>query len=346
MSKIEKTTNTKQPATLHRLKRTLRANARSVAPLFTLTVLIVFLTLASEGGRFFTLLNFVNILQQAATLAIMATGVTFVLLTGEIDLSIASMAMFTGVFASYLLVNSGVPGTLAFLLAFMAAMVLGLVNGLVTTYFRLPSFMTTLAMMQIANGFAIYLTKGRPFFEVPTIAHTLGTERLGNIPYIIIAAIVVLAVGHIVLIYTRFGRYVYMVGGNREAAKLSGINTDKIRTLVLMIGGAMAGLAGLINTGRIGSAHAGGFEDMLLGAIAAVVLGGTSLFGGEGGIPNTIIGLLIFGVLNNGLNMINLNIYLKTLVTGLILLVALIINVYSLKLGSEAEQDAEAEVQQ
>lgn len=340
MTEAKEAVSARQRPTLPRLKRTLRAHARSVAPLFTLTVLIVFFSLASEGGRFFTAINLVNILQQAAALAIMATGVTFVLLTAEIDLSIASMAMFAGVLASHLLVNAGVPGTLAFLISFVVAIVLGLVNGVVTTRFRLPSFMTTLAMMQIANGLAIFITKGRPFFEVPAIALALGNGRLGPIPVILIVAVIVLAVGHIVLTYTRFGRYVYMVGGNREAAELSGISTTKIRTLALMIGGATAGLAGLINTGRIGSAHAGGFEDMLLAAISAVVLGGTSLFGGEGGIPNTIIGLLIFAVLGNGLNLINLDIYLKTVVTGLILLIALIINVYSLKLGAEAEQEA------
>jgi len=318
-----------------------RRHARSVAPLLTLTVLIVFFSFASEGGRFFSGRNFVNIFQQAATLAIMSTGVTFVLLTGEIDLSIASMAMFSGVLASYLLVNHGVPGTIAFISAFVVATFLGFINGLVTTRFRLPSFMTTLAMMQIASGLAIYLTKGRPFFEVPAIAHTLGTERWGSIPIIIIAALVILIIGHIVLTYTRFGRYIYMVGGNREAAEFSGVSSINVRMLALTIGGSMAGLAGLINTGRIGSAHAGGFEDMMLNSISAVVLGGTSLFGGEGGIPNTIIGLLIFGVLNNGLNMINLDIYLKTVVTGLILLIALIINVYSLKIGTESQETEE-----
>jgi len=328
---------------INRLVRLFKARARFVAPLMTLIVLVIFFSLVSEGHRFFTGINFINILQQAAALAIMATGVTYVLLTAEIDLSIAAMATFAGVFASYLLVNMQVPGTLAFVISFFGALVLGGVNGVVTTRLKLPSFMATLAMMQIATGLAIYLTKGRPFFQVPEIASTLGNERLGSIPLIVIAAAVVLVIGHIVLQYTRFGRFIYMVGGNREAAELSGISTTRVRTLTLLIGGATAGLAGLINTGRIGSAHATGFEDMMLDAISAVVLGGTSLFGGEGGIPNTIIGLLIFAVLKNGLNLINLDIYLKTVVTGLILLAALVINIYSLKLGAEAAQEIETE---
>ena len=318
----------------------LKARMRFVAPFLTLTILVVFFSFASEGGRFFTGINLLNILQQAAALAIMATGVTYVLLTAEIDLSIASMATMAGVFASYLLVR-GTPGLLAVLIALGAAIVLGLISGSITTYFGLPSFMTTLGMMQVADGIAIYLTKGRPFFDVPEITLTLGGGYLGPVPWIIIIAAVVLLIGHLVLAYTRFGRYIYMVGGNSEAAELSGVNTKLIRTLALAIGGGTAGLAGLINTGRIGSAHAGGFEGMLLDAIAAVVLGGTSLFGGEGGIPNTIIGLLIFGVLKNGLNLIDLDIYLKTFVTGAVLLIALIINVYSLKLGESAEYSEE-----
>lgn len=338
---MTKTTTVRERKAMARIGHWLRARTRFVAPLMTLSVLIIFFSLASRGGRFFTLINFRNILQQAAALAIMAAGVTFVLLTAEIDLSIASMATLAGVFASYLLVEMGVPGALAVLIALLIAILLGLVNGAVTTYFGLPSFMTTLAMMQIGHGLSIFLTKGRPFFDVPQITLTLGGGYLGPIPWILVIAAVVLGAGHLVLTYTRFGRYIYMVGGNREAAEFSGINTRLIRTMALCIGGATAGFAGLVNTGRIGSAHAGGFEGMMLDGISAVVLGGTSLFGGEGGIPNTIIGLLIFAVLRNGLNLVNLNIYLKTFVTGLILLVALIINVYSLKLGERARAGLE-----
>lgn len=317
------------------------ARTRFVAPFLTLGALILFFSLFSEGGRFLTLLNLRNILQQAAALSILATGVTFVLLTAEIDLSIATIATAAGIMSSFLLVNWKFPGELAALATFGTMTFLGLMNGLVTTRFALPSFMTTLAMMQVGTGISLYLSKGRPFFEVCPILVTLGSGYVGPVPVILIIGVVVLALAHFVLTYTRFGRYIYMTGGNREAAELSGINTKRIRAMALTVCGGMAGMAGLINTGRIGSAQAGGFDAMLMDAIAAVVLGGTSLFGGEGGIPNTIIGLLIFGVLKNGLNMVNIDIYLKTLVTGLTLLVALVINVYSLKLGASSEASAE-----
>jgi ribose transport system permease protein len=141
-------------------------------------------------------------------------------------------------------------------------------------------------------------------------------------------------VGHVVLTYTRFGRYIYMTGSNREAARLSGINTKNIVAACLAICGLCAGLAGMLNTGRLGSAQSYGLDDMLLDSVSATVLGGTSLFGGEGGIKNTVMGLLIFGVLNNGLNQLQLDIYMRLWVRGVILLVALIINIYALRMKS------------
>ena len=314
--------------------RWLRVNGRFLAPFVTLAALIIFFSIFSEGGRFLTVINFRNILQQAAALSLLAIGVTFVLLAGEIDLSIASIATMTGVIASFLLINAKFPGWVGVIIALLAGICLGWVNGIVTTKFGLPSFITTLAMMQIANGIAMFLTKARPFFEVPELETFLGSGYVGPIPTILLVSVISLAIAHFVLVKTRFGRYVYMVGGNKEAAELSGVDSKFIRAMAIMVCGGCAGFGGIVNTGRIGSAQAAGFEAMLMDAIAAVVLGGTSLFGGEGGIPNTIIGLLIFGVLKNGLNMVNIDIYLKTFVTGMTLMAALLLNVYSLKLGS------------
>jgi ribose transport system permease protein len=156
---------------------------------------------------------------------------------------------------------------------------------------------------------------------------------------VILTAIVALLLGHLTLTYTRFGRYVYMTGSNREAARLSGINTKNIVTACLTISAFSAGIAGMLNTGRLGSAQGYGLDDMLLDSISAVVLGGTSLFGGEGGIKNTVIGLLIFGVLNNGLNQLQLDIFVRLWVRGVILLVALIINVHALRLRNSQPTD-------
>ena len=317
------------------LSRWAKANGRFLAPFITLAALIIFFTVASEGGRFLTFINLRNILQQAAALSLLAIGATFVLLAGEIDLSLASIATMAGVIASFLMLNAAFPGWVGVIVALVVAVILGWVNGTVTTRFGLPSFITTLAMSQIANGIAMFLTKARPFFDVPELETFLGSGYIGPVPMVLIVSIISLAVAHFVLVYTRFGRYIYMVGGNKEAAELAGVDSKWVRTMAITVCGACAGFGGIVNTGRIGSAQAAGFEAMLMDAIAAVVLGGTSLFGGEGGIPNTIIGLLIFGVLKNGLNMVNIDIYLKTFVTGMTLLAALLLNVYFVKLGSQ-----------
>ena len=166
----------------------------------------------------------------------------------------------------------------------------------------------------------------------PRSSRTLGSRSIFGIPWLIIIAALALLIGHLVLTYTRFGRYVYMVGGNREAAEYSGVNVKLIIAAVLMISAFCSGLAGMLGVAYFGSAQQNEFGTYLLDAIAAVVVGGTSLFGGRGGIPNTIIGLFVLGVLNNGLDHINIDSFLKILIRGLILLAALIINIYAERL--------------
>jgi ribose transport system permease protein len=325
-----------------------RRRSRDLAPLIVLLVLVVFFSVAAPT-TFLAPQNLRNILAQVATLAVVSTGVTFVLLLGEIDLSIASMATMTGVIATMLYEGAHfdlpvgplavqLPMVPAILVAWLTALGLGAVNGLIATRIGVPTFMTTLAMLQITDGIALYWTKGSIKYNVPPILTSLGSDYIGPLPAVIIVAAGVLLVGHLVLTQTRFGRYVYMTGASREAAELSGVSTRRIILVCFALTALLAGLAGMLNVGRLGSAQAYGLSDMLLDSIAAVVLGGTSLFGGEGGIPNTIIGLLIFGVLNNGLNLIQVDIYLKPWVRGVILLLALIINVYALRLRTRANR--------
>ena len=200
------------------------------------------------------------------------------------------------------------------------------------TKIGIPSFIMTLAMMQICDGVSAMLVRGQIAYAVPSLVTTLGSRSIFGIPWLIIIAALALAIGHLVLTYTRFGRYVYMVGGNREAAEYSGVNVKLIIAAVLMISAFCSGLAGMLGVAYFGSAQQNEFTTYLLDAIAAVVVGGTSLFGGRGGIPNTIIGLFVLGVLNNGLDHINIDSFLKILIRGLILLAALIINIYAERL--------------
>jgi ribose transport system permease protein len=315
--------------------RWVRRRARDLAPFTTLVILIVFFSLSTDS--FLNVINLRNILAQVSTLAIVSTGITFVLLCGEIDLSIAAVATMTGVIAAVGFGTLGLPGELAMLLGALAATGLGLLNGWGTTKIGLPSFMATLATQQIASGLGLFITKGEIVYTLAPTLNYLGGEYIGSedpwrLPVVIISGATALLIGHFVLTYTKFGRYVYMTGSNREAARLSGINTKRIVGACLAISAFSAGAAGMLNTGRLGSAQGYGLDDMLLDSISAVVLGGTSLFGGEGGIKNTLIGLLIFGVLSNGLNQLQLDIYVRLWVRGVILLIALIINIYALRL--------------
>jgi ribose transport system permease protein len=225
--------------------------------------------------------------------------------------------------------NIPLPGSIAIMLALAACFALGVVNAFGITRIGIPSFIMTLAMLQIGAGISAMLVRGQIAYAVPKPIVTLGSRSIGPLPWIVIVAALALLLGHLVLTYTRFGRYVYMVGGNREAAEYSGVNVRAIIVSVMIISAVCSGIAGMLGVAYFGSAQQNEFDTYLLDSIAAVVVGGTSLFGGQGGIGNTIIELFVLGVLNNGLDHVNVDSFLKILVRGLILLVALIINVYA-----------------
>jgi ribose transport system permease protein len=187
----------------------------------------------------------------------------------------------------------------------------------------------TLAMMQIANGISALLVRGQIAYIYPDLITTLGSGTIFGIKWSIVVCLLFMLVAHLVLTYTRFGRYVYMVGGNREAAEYSGLNVKLILGSVMVISAVCAGIGGMLGVAHFGSAQQNEFDTYLLDSIAAVVVGGTSLFGGRGGIGNTIVGLFVLGVLNNGLDHVNIDSFLKILIRGLILLAALVVNVYA-----------------
>jgi len=228
------------------------------------------------------------------------------------------------------------PGGFAVIFALLACFALGLINAAGVTLIGIPSFIMTLAMMQIGAGICALLVRGQIAYAVPDLVTLLGAGRVAGIPCLVMVAAVFLLAGHLVLTYTRFGRYVYMVGGNREAAEYAGVNVKLVLGAVIVISAMCSGVAGMLGVAHFGSAQQNEFDGYLLDAIAAVVVGGTSLFGGRGGIGNTIIGLLILGVLNNGLDHIQIDSFLKILIRGLILLAALIINVYVQKVRDSA----------
>jgi ribose transport system permease protein len=325
-----------------RITALLRSQMRNIAPFLTLILLSGFF--AATSSSFATLDNVGNILTQVSVTGIIAVGLTFVILCAEIDLSIASIANVTGIAVAYFtqqesyvnIANLPMAGWIAILLALALCALLGLVNALGLTVVGIPSFIMTLAMMQIAAGISALLVRGQIAYKVPGLVTTLGSSSIGGVPWIVIVAALMLLGGHLVLTYTRFGRYVYMVGGNREAAEYSGLNVNLILGTVMVISAICSGIGGMLGVAHFGSAQQNEFDTYLLDSIAAVVVGGTSLFGGRGGIGNTIVGLFVLGVLNNGLDHVNIDSFLKILIRGLILLAALVINVYAQKLREQA----------
>ena len=319
-------------------RRWVRDRLRNIAPFATLLLLVVFFTLASDS--FATFGNLQNILTQVSVTGIIAVGLTFVILCGEIDLSVASVANTTGIAVAFFtlqdasvnIANVPLAGPLAILAALAGCALLGAVNAFGVTRVQIPSFIMTLAMLQIAAGISALLVRGQIAYSVPPLISTLGSRSLGPLPWIVIVAALFLLAGHVTLTHTRFGRYVYMVGGNRQAAEYSGINVRAILSAVLIISALCSGVAGMLGVAYFGSAQQNEFDTYLLDSISAVVVGGTSLFGGQGGIGNTIIGLFVLGVLNNGLDHVNVDSFLKILIRGIILLVALAINVYAQRL--------------
>lgn len=311
-----------------------------LAPLMTLLLLGVFFSLASD--TFLRPINLRNILAQISTLALFTTGMTFVVLCGEIDLSIAEIAGLTGTIATTLYSAAGKwPQPLPALsvepwpviIGIAVATLLGFISGLASARFRIPTFMTTLAMGLIAAGLNNFVSKGRVNNDVPDLASFLGSGRfplpvLGDFPVLIVVAAIALLIAYLVLRYTRFGRYVYMTGASKPAARLAGVNTDTVLIAVMTICGFTAGLAGIVSMGRLGGSQPVSIPSYLIDTIGAVVLGGTALTGGRGGIPQTLIGLLIYGTLRNGLDsMASIDVFLKDFIRGCVLMAALVVNV-------------------
>jgi ribose transport system permease protein len=283
---------------------------------------LLLVALALVSPVFATPSNLLNVALQSSINALLAFGMTFVILTAGIDLSVGSLLALSGALAGGLMVGGGLPWPLAALVGLGAGTLLGAVNGVAITTFRIPPFIATLAMLSIGRGLTQLYTSGRPFTGLDPAFTELGQGQVGPVPIPALVMLVVVVAGWIVLRFTVFGRQVYAIGSNPEAARLAGVPVAGVLVAVYAISGLLAALGGLVITARLSSAQptAGlGFE---LDAIAAVVVGGMSLSGGEGSIIRSLIGALIIGVLNNGLNLLNVDPFVQPVVKGLVILVA------------------------
>lgn len=286
-------------------------------------VICLFFSLSSEF--FLTWNNLSNVLRQSSINGILAIGVTYVILTGGIDLSVGSILALAGVVAgSMLTLTAGLPIALGLAVGLLVGAACGLVNGILVAFLRLPSFVATLGMLSMARGLTLIFTDGRPIPNLLPAFKWLGGGTLLGLPTPAIILFVVFLIAWAVLRHTTFGRYIYAVGGNQRAAKASGVRVQVILTSAYVVSGALAGLAGLLLTARTTAAlpQAGiGYE---LDAIAAVVIGGTSLAGGRGMLIGSLFGALIIGTLNNGMDLLGISSNYQQFLKGAIIIIAVI----------------------
>lgn len=291
-----------------------------------LSLVMLCIVFSFFNPRFMTLINFMNILQQVAVIAIAAFGMTWVILLGEIDLSVGSIIAVAGMVGAQCFAF-GMGFVPAIALTLLAGALMGMLNGVLTAKLLLPSFIVTVATMGIYRGMVSLADQRRPAMIENETWTAIGTESFLGLPIIIWVVAVLFVVNQIALSKTSFGRRAYLTGGNREAAVYSGIKVDRLKILIFMISGVMAAISGILLSSRLFSAQTNAGMSYELDAIAAAVLGGTSLAGGVGTMVGTLIGALIIGVMNNGMNMLSVPYFYQLIVKGLVILIAVWLDV-------------------
>lgn len=290
-----------------------------------LGLLVLCVTLWLATPYFATAANLANVAEQSAITGVLAIGMTFVILTGGIDLSVGSLVALAGVITGVVL-QRDMPVAVAVVAGLGAAMAAGAINGAMIAHFMLPPFIATLGMMSVARGAALLLSDGRPISGFPESLRRLATGSVVGVPAPVLLMLALYVVAYVVLTRTVVGRHVYAIGSNEEATTLAGIRVGLHKVLVYAISGVSAGVCATLLLARLNTAQpiAGvGYE---LDAIAAVVIGGTSLLGGSGSVIGTLIGALIMSVLRNGLNLLGVSSYLQQVAIGLVIIVAVVID--------------------
>ena len=298
---------------------------QNIGILIGLAALMAIVSLFSES--FFTASNMWNILRQISTNALLAFGMTFVILIGGIDLSVGPLLAFSGVFAAYVMGNLGWPIWAAIAGSIILCSMVGMLNGVIVTKTGIAPFVVTLSVQQIFRGFAMLLANGAPIRIRDQGFINIGTTYIGPVAFPVIYMIIIMALCYVVLNKTQFGRHIYALGGNKTAARFAGIRTQRIEVMVYALSGFLAGIAGIVQAARMTAGVPATGDGYECDAIAAVVLGGASFTGGIGTIGGTLIGAIIIGVLNNGLNMLNVASFWQYVAKGVVILLAVMVDV-------------------
>lgn len=294
-----------------------------------LVVLLVLGTIFSLlTDTFLTIPNILNVLLQISIIAILGFGVTIIIISAGIDLSLGSVMALVGMGTAAILTSSTPSIFLAILGGLLIGGIVGFINGITVAYIHLPAFIATLAMMSIARGVALVVTNAIPIYNLPESFLFLGSGFLWGVPTPIYIMISLYFILDFILRKTKFGRYTYAIGGNEEATRLSGINIKRYKLLVYVVGGICTGVAGILFTARLGSGQPTAGVGYELDAITAAILGGTNLFGGSGNLIGTLIGAFVMGVINNGQALLNISSYVQNIVRGIIVILAVGISTY------------------
>jgi ribose transport system permease protein len=300
------------------------ANWQVLGVYAALFILCLVLTILSP--YFFTGPNLLNLLIAGSTLSLIGAGLTIVLIAGEIDLSFGAMEAFVGSLAALIIIKGGVPWPVGILVAIVIGVLAGAVSGLVSVFARLPTFITTLAMMGILQGAAFLLTNGQPVAGFPNAYTVIGTGKLGSFP-LAIAIVLICYVGlHIMLNHTVLGQKIYAVGGNRQAAIAVGIHWRRIVVFVLALSAFLAAVSGIVITARLDAGSGNYGAEDLLPTVAGVIIGGTSLTGGVGSLVGTFGGIMIVVTINDGLTLLNVSQFYQQVAVGVIILAAVLID--------------------
>lgn len=300
-----------------------------------IALIILYTLLALNSTAFFTSSNMINVMRQTAITILIGIPITFTLAAGLLDLSIGSLAclgaivtcaLITGHSSATLQIAPQLPFALALIVGLLVTSAFGYANGLVITKLRLPPFIVTLAMQEIAKGAVLTFSRGFPVSNLPAITSQIGRGTLGSIPYSVIVMLVVLAVFWIILSKTKFGRHVYAVGGNSECARLSGVNVNRVKRIIYTLNAAIAMVAGVLVAFRMGSAQPDIGATYGMDAITACCLGGTAMGGGKGYMSGTVLGCLFLTSLSIGFNIMDVNSYWQQIIRGVILIIAISFN--------------------
>lgn len=285
-----------------------------------LLLLLIFFSISTKA--FLVPSNLFNVARQVSMLGIASVGMAFVLLLGGIDLSIGSQITVVNIVAAWMMVNGKLNPVLSCIIALIISTFVGFLNGWIIANINMPPLIVTLSSMTILEGIAYIISGGIPIFGFPKSFAVIGQGYIGPVPIPVVIMIIILGIGSFILNKTFFGRYFYAVGGNEEAAKLSGINVKRVKYLVYTLSGFFAGIAGVVMLSRTNSGQALAGKGFEFDVLTAVVLGGVSVNGGSGKISNVVAGVLILGVLSNGMVLLNISQYVQMVTKGIVLLVA------------------------